>query len=762
MENFVVSLNFGSIAEKNVSRRVWDEGPYDREQLGVKIELVPVKDLRYLTLLFPMKDYKEEYRSQPTHYVSHLIGHEGPGSLLSELKRLGWVSSLSAGGRLLANGFGVFNVSVDLSEEGLKHTENIIKLIFNEIGLVRSKGPLKWVHDELRQLAETKFRFKDKEVPINYVTHLSSELQRIPFEDVVCADYKMDQFKPELITELLEALTPENMMYAVVSQQFANQEGNIREKWYQTEYRKSRIDEAFLSECRSALNNIPSCLRIPEKNEYIATKFDLKQREATVSVAPRLIRDDSWARVWFMQDNEFNLPKCSTKVAIHAPVMASDPMNTFLSAMYVICLQDALAEETYNPFLAGLSSAFDIQPWGISLRVSGYDEKQQLFTRHLVRRLVNFTPDEGRYEVLKENLCRNLRNFRQTQPYLQTHYYTGMLLGSRQWSKEQVLACAEACDVERLRKFIRESLQAIHVEALVYGNSTEDETLKMVEEITAELKTVPNVRPLFTCEVHQNREHEIPQGRAFVYKGFQSTHANASINLVMQTGLQSTRDNVLLELIVQLAAEPAFNQLRTNEQLGYIVHTGARRSHGTQGLEMLVQGQQDPEYMEERIEHFLKTFRANLESMSEEEFKDNVEALAAKRLEKPKTMGAKASRFWAEIDVGFYHFNREETEVPVLRELTKHEVMEFFDRHFSEDSPMRRKLCTMIYANDVSEDKVMARGRVKRSAAGDATEACEIIENIDAFKSSLSLYPLPQPVIDIPPLASKNDLKVYS
>lgn len=44
--------------------------------------------------------------------------------------------------------------------------------------------------------------------------------------------------------------------------------------------------------------------------------------------------------------------------------------------------------------------------------------------------------------------------------------------------------------------------------------------------------------------------------------------------------------------------------------------------------------------------------------MSEEEFRDNVEALAAKRLEKPKTMGAKALRYWTEIDVGFYHFNR--------------------------------------------------------------------------------------------------------
>lgn len=34
---------------------------------------------------------------QADHYVSHLIGHEGAGSLLSALKARGWATGLSAG-----------------------------------------------------------------------------------------------------------------------------------------------------------------------------------------------------------------------------------------------------------------------------------------------------------------------------------------------------------------------------------------------------------------------------------------------------------------------------------------------------------------------------------------------------------------------------------------------------------------------------------------------------------------------------------------
>jgi insulysin len=48
--------------------------------------------------------------------AAHLLGHEGPGSLLSELKRRGWATSLQSGGTTTARGFGFFSVDLDLSE----------------------------------------------------------------------------------------------------------------------------------------------------------------------------------------------------------------------------------------------------------------------------------------------------------------------------------------------------------------------------------------------------------------------------------------------------------------------------------------------------------------------------------------------------------------------------------------------------------------------------------------------------------------------
>ena len=45
-----------------------------------------VKDHHEVTITFPLPCLLEQYRKKAEHYISHLVGHEGPGSLLSALK----------------------------------------------------------------------------------------------------------------------------------------------------------------------------------------------------------------------------------------------------------------------------------------------------------------------------------------------------------------------------------------------------------------------------------------------------------------------------------------------------------------------------------------------------------------------------------------------------------------------------------------------------------------------------------------------------
>jgi hypothetical protein len=52
-----------------------------------------------------------------------------------------------------------------------------------------------------------------------------------------------------------------------------------------------------------------------------------------------------------------------------------------------------------------------------------------------------------------------------------------------------------------------------------------------------------------------------------------------------------------------------------------------------------------------------------VQNMSEEGFKEHVEALATKRLEKPKKLSARNGRYWSEILSQHYNFHRDQLEV---------------------------------------------------------------------------------------------------
>jgi len=76
-------------------------------------------DTRSLEITFTYPDEEELFMYQPSRYCSHLIGHEGPGSILALLRRKGWVHSLVAGSEPTCNDAAFFKISTKLTEDGL-------------------------------------------------------------------------------------------------------------------------------------------------------------------------------------------------------------------------------------------------------------------------------------------------------------------------------------------------------------------------------------------------------------------------------------------------------------------------------------------------------------------------------------------------------------------------------------------------------------------------------------------------------------------
>lgn len=62
LEEMVVS-KFSLVGNKNIKATIWDEQPYLPEHFAQKVHIVPIKDVRNLTLSFPTGDLDQYYKS---------------------------------------------------------------------------------------------------------------------------------------------------------------------------------------------------------------------------------------------------------------------------------------------------------------------------------------------------------------------------------------------------------------------------------------------------------------------------------------------------------------------------------------------------------------------------------------------------------------------------------------------------------------------------------------------------------------------------
>lgn len=137
--------------------------------------------------------------------------------------------------------------------------------------------------------------------------------------------------------------------------------------------------------------------------------------------------------------------------------------------------------------------------------------------------------------------------------------------------------------------------------------------------------------------------------------------ANSSLTYYVHLGSRNDpRLRVVGSLLVQILSEPAFNVLRTQEQLGYIVNCSQWGLPGEVyfGLRILVQSERHPTYLEERVEAFLDSMKIRLETMSDGEFSEQKVGLARKLREGAKNLAEETNRYWAHIETGVLDFLR--------------------------------------------------------------------------------------------------------
>lgn len=201
---------------------------------------------------------------------------------------------------------------------------------------------------------------------------------------------------------------------------------------------------------------------------------------------------------------------------------------------------------------------------------------------------------------------------------------------------------------EDIQAFYPQILRQMHIETLTHGNLYKEDALRLTSLVESILKP----RPLPQVQWPLSRSLIFPPGSNFVYKRplKDPKNVNHCIEYLLYVGNKSDRPlRAKVALLDQMTHEPCFDQLRTKEQLGYVVFSGARNTTTTMGYRFIIQSERTPEYLESRIDSFLNSWGPKLKEMSDSEFEGHKRALIVKRLEKMKNLDQESGRHWGNI-----------------------------------------------------------------------------------------------------------------
>ncbi|KAJ7286255.1 Metalloenzyme, LuxS/M16 peptidase-like protein [Mycena rebaudengoi] len=598
-----------------------------------------------LEISFPLEWQAPFWRHKPMSFISHFVGHEGPGSIHSYLKGKGWITALSCAPQNLARGLSAFKITVYLTIDGFHNHRQVSLAVFKFLSLLRASEFAAFHQHELVTLSATKFRFKEKGRPDSYATWAAEHMTRpVPLELVLSAqaltwEWDGDDLPggggEKKVREYLDSFRVENARVTLMAKgeelkQLAPNAVWEAEPWYGTEYFVEKFDQEFVKQAQGE-NDITE-MYLPGPNEFIPTNVEVDKREPLKR--PHLIRETPKSILWHKKDDRFWVPKAHAIIDLRSPFGNSSPraailtrrvffalfrqpdtdvVVVLLTRLYSDVVNDALTEFAYDASLGMLEYNFVPHTNGLYVAMNGFNDKMSVLVKHVLEKIKGIVVKDDRLAVMKEQAKRDLENFFLGQSYALSDYYGRYIMSQQQWTMEQLLEQLPSVTSEELQKHITLLLSEVHMRMLVTGNIYKDEAVKIAE--MAEEGLGPSKLPPSELNDHALI---IPPASNHTWTSIipNINQANSALTYFVHFG----------SIILQ---EPAFNVLRTQEQLGYIVSCSGwlLAGQGEKGLRIVVQSEKTPGYLEDRVEAFLEGMKTTLEDMSAEEFAEHKESL---------------------------------------------------------------------------------------------------------------------------------------
>lgn len=534
----------------------------------VLLTVKPLRSMRKLSLNFPLPSTQQFVDQSPERILSHLLGHEGPGSSFALLQSKGLISSLSAGSRIYGPDQTLFQLSVGLTEIGETRWKEVISVLFKHCQVIHkaavdtknepaARTDLTRIWAEMVTLSKMQFDQTSPGDVYDLAPSLAQAIVRFGTGACRSAGWMLEE-GPETcpidsVVDFTARLNPRNCIVERCSQKAWEETelltsephdhgfGRLQERWYGIDYHLAPLEEMIFLKWENDDTLDSGSLYLPKPNRYIPRSLDLcPELPAEAKTGPRiekeinppqLLMSSSTGRLWHRLDDRYAMPKSSLTLLLRNAAVSHikidgiwrfDTSASIQSTMISGLFSQGMAQETYDANLAGLSWSLSSSTSGLSISCSGYSDRLSDLTLQVLEDF--FQPgvnspsffNDSYFDSTKDRFIRGLETYFQSRRS-DSHamYYRDLLMSNSQSLISDSLSASKKVTLECLKTHHSAILDHDEtlIECLYTGNVTSAEAIDFFKRVSS----MVDVKMNKTNKCFAQKLHSWVPGRLCVY-----------------------------------------------------------------------------------------------------------------------------------------------------------------------------------------------------------------------------------------------------
>ena len=666
----VAARTFGRIANHNATVPLITVPVVTAEQQGILIHYVPAQPRKQLKIEFRIADNSDRFRSKTDTLISYLISNRSKNTLTDWLQKQGLADGVNAGADPMTDrNSGVFAITASLTDKGLAQRDEVVAAIFSYINLLRQQADDKRYFDEVSHVLALDFRYPSITRDMDYIEWLADTMLRVPVEHTLDAPYLADQYDAAAIKARLSEMTPQQARIWYISPQEPH---NKQAYFVDAPYQVEKITPQTFASWQQRASQI--ALSMPTLNPYIPDDFTLLPAESKRYPHPVRLENEAGMRIYWMPSQFYaSEPKAAITLALRNKHAISDARQQVLFGLNDYLSSLALDELNSQASVGGISFSTG-ENEGLVFSASGFTQRLPTLLKKLVDGYAHFQPTEQQLAQAKSWYLERLEAADKGKAFEQAIQPMQLLSQLPYTQRETRRRLVSAITLNEVTAYRDKLFSAATPEMMVVGNLSADSVIQLGRELKQQMQS--NGTEAWRT---QYVTFEKPLKANLQQKGSSTDSALAALYIPLGYGeYQSMANSSMLSQIVQ----PWFyNQLRTEEQLGYAVFAFQMPVGRQWGIGFLLQSNsKQPAWLLQRYQAFYPQAEKRLRNMSQTDFAQYQQAMINELQQRPQTLDEEADRYSRDFDRQNDGFNTRQKVIEQIQQLTPASLADFFQQ----------------------------------------------------------------------------------